>query len=82
MKQVTISLSEPEVAVLEEMATEAGISLEEAVRRAVRYVLKEVMPFHPQYLQFRSRLFWEHYRYLQEVLGHGRSNCQDQRSIG
>jgi hypothetical protein len=54
------------------MANQAGISLEEAVVRAVRYVLKDAMPFHPNYLQFRSSLFWEHYRYLQEVLGGGR----------
>jgi hypothetical protein len=72
MREVTIRLSEPEAAVLQEMADEAGISLEEAVVRAVRYVLKEAMPFHPNYLQFRSKLFWEHYRYLQEVLGGGR----------
>jgi len=80
MKEITVVLSEPEAAALQELAAEAGISLEDAVVRAVRYVLKEAMPFHPQYLQFRSRLFWEHYHYLQEVLGHGRSNCQDQRS--
>jgi hypothetical protein len=72
MREVTIRLSEPEAAALEEMADQAGISLEEAVVRAVRYVLKEGMPFHPNYLQFRSKLFWEHYRYLQEVLGGGR----------
>jgi hypothetical protein len=71
MREITIRLSEPEAAVLEEMAGEAGISLEEAVVRAVRYVLKEAMPFHPNYLQFRSKLFWEHYRYLQEVLSGG-----------
>jgi hypothetical protein len=71
MRELTIRLSEPEVAALEEMADQAGISLEEAVVRAVRYVLKETMPFHPNYLQFRSQLFWEHYRYLQEVLSGG-----------
>jgi len=71
MREVTIRLSEPEATALEEMADQAGISLEEAVVRAVRYVLKEAMPFHPNYLQFRSRLFWEHYRYLQEVLSGG-----------
>ena len=69
MREVTIRLSEPEAQALEEMAMEAGITLEEAVVRSIRYVLKEAMPFHPNYLQFRSRLFWEHYRYLQEVLG-------------
>ena len=74
MKRITVVLSEPEAAVLEELAAEAGISLEEAVRRAVRYVLKEVMPLHPQYLQFRSRLFWEHYNYLQEVVKRERFN--------
>jgi len=82
MKRITVVLSEPEAAALEELAAEAGISVEDALVRAVRYVLKEVMPLHPQYLQFRSRLFWGHYNYLQEVLGHGRSNRQDQRGIG
>jgi hypothetical protein len=72
MREVTIRLSEPEAAVLEEMAGEAGITLEEAVVRAVRYVLKEAMPFHQNYIQFRSQLFWEHYRYLQDILGGGR----------
>jgi hypothetical protein len=72
MREVTIRLSEPEAAVLQEMADEVGISLEEAVVRAVRYVLKEAMPFHPNYLQFRSKLFWEHYQHLREVLGGGR----------
>jgi hypothetical protein len=71
MREVTIQLSEPEAQVLEEMAREAGIPLEEAVVRSVRYILKEVMPFHPNYLQFRSKLFWEHYRYLQDVLSSG-----------
>ena len=71
MREITIRLSEPEAAVLEEMAGEAGISLEEAVVRAIRYALKEAMPFHPNYLQFRSRLFWEHYRYLQDLLSGG-----------
>jgi len=71
MREVTIHLSEPEAQALEEMAGEAGISLEEAVVRAVRYVLKEAMPFHPNYLQFRSSLFWEHYRYLQDLLSGG-----------
>jgi hypothetical protein len=51
------------------MAMEAGITLEEAVIRSIRYVLKEAMPFHPNYLQFRSKLFWEHYQHLREVLG-------------
>jgi putative ubiquitin-RnfH superfamily antitoxin RatB of RatAB toxin-antitoxin module len=72
MREVTIRLSEPEAQALEEMAMEAGITLEEAVVRSIRYVLKEAMPFHPNYLQFRSKMFWEHYRYLQEVIGGGR----------
>jgi putative ubiquitin-RnfH superfamily antitoxin RatB of RatAB toxin-antitoxin module len=72
MREITIRLSEPEAQVLEEMAMEVGITLEEAVIRSIRYVLKEAMPFHPNYLQFRSKLFWEHYRYLREVLGGGR----------
>jgi hypothetical protein len=71
MREITVRLSEPEAAVLEEMAGEAGISLEEAAVRAIRYALKEAMPFHPNYFQFRSKLFWEHYRYLQEVLSGG-----------
>jgi len=72
MREVTIRLSEPEAQALEEMAMEVGITLEEAVVRSIRYVLKETMPFHPNYLRFRSQLFWEHYRYLQKVLGGGR----------
>jgi putative ubiquitin-RnfH superfamily antitoxin RatB of RatAB toxin-antitoxin module len=72
MREITIRLSEPEAQALEEMAVEAGITIEEAAIRAVRYVLKEAMPFHPNYLQFRSKLFWEHYQHLREVLGGGR----------
>jgi putative ubiquitin-RnfH superfamily antitoxin RatB of RatAB toxin-antitoxin module len=71
MREVTIRLSEPEAQALEEMAMEVGITLEEAVVRSIRYVLKEAMPFHQNYLQFRSKMFWEHYRYLQEVLSGG-----------
>jgi hypothetical protein len=71
MREVTIRLSEPEAQMLEEMARESGISLEEAAVRSIRYVLKEAMPFRENYLQFRSRLFWEHYNYLREVLSGG-----------
>jgi hypothetical protein len=71
MREITVRLSEPEAQALEEMASEAGISLEEAIVRSVRYVLKEAMPFHPNYLQFRSKLFWEHFHYLRRIFSGG-----------
>jgi hypothetical protein len=69
MQEIRVRLTEPEAQCLKELAQQAGISVEEAASRAVRYVLKEVMPVNPQfYEQLRSRMFWEHYRYLNSVL--------------
>ena len=54
---------------LKEMAHQAGISVEEAAQRAIRYVIKEVVSINPQFYQrLRSQMFWEHYRHLNEVL--------------
>ena len=69
MQEIRVVLTEPEAESLRELAEQAGISIEEAASRAVRYVLKEVMPVNPQfYEQLRSRMFWEHYRHLNAVL--------------
>jgi hypothetical protein len=69
MQEIRVRLTEPEAQCLKELARQAGISVEEAASRAVRYVLKEVMPVNPQfYEQLRSQMFWEHYRHLNEVL--------------
>ena len=69
MQELKITLTEPEAACLRVLAEGAGISVEEAARRAVRYVLKEVASIDPQfYERLRSQMFWEHYRYLNEVL--------------
>jgi hypothetical protein len=69
MQEIRVRLTEPEAQCLNELALQAGISVEEAASRAVRYVLKEVMPVNPQfYEQLRSQMFWEHYRHLNAVL--------------
>jgi len=69
MVEIKIKLTEPEAACLQEMAQHAGISVEEAACRAVRYVLREVAPVNHQYYQnFRSQMFWEHYRHLNQIL--------------
>ena len=69
MQEIRVQLTEPKMQCLKELAQQAGISVEEAASRAIRYVLKEVMPANPQfYEQLRSRMFWEHYRHLNEVL--------------
>jgi hypothetical protein len=69
MQEIRVVLTEPEAESLRELAEQAGISIEEAASRAVRYVLKEVMPVNPQfYEQLRSRMFWEHYRHLNALL--------------
>jgi len=69
MVEIRITLTEPEAACLQEMARHAGISVEEAACRAVRYVLQEVAPVNPQYFQnFRSQMFWERYRHVQSIL--------------
>jgi hypothetical protein len=43
MREISIVLTEPEAAALEELARRAGISVEEAAAKAVRFVLKEAM---------------------------------------
>jgi len=69
MVEIKVVLTEPEAACLRELADAAGISVEEAAARCVRYALKEVAPVNPQfYLQFRSQMFWEHYRHLNQIL--------------
>jgi len=69
MQELKVTLTEPEALCLRELAEFAGISVEEAARRAIRYVLKEVAFISPQfYERLRSQMFWEHYRYLNEVL--------------
>ena len=42
MRKISIVLTEPEAAALEELARRAGISVEEAAAKAVRFVLREV----------------------------------------
>jgi hypothetical protein len=42
MRKVSVVLTEPEAAALEELARRAGISVEEAAAKAVRFVLREV----------------------------------------
>jgi hypothetical protein len=42
MREISVVLTEPEAAALEELARRAGISVEEAAAKAVRFVLKEV----------------------------------------
>jgi hypothetical protein len=42
MREISIVLTEPEAAALEELARRAGISVEEAAAKAVRFVLREV----------------------------------------
>jgi hypothetical protein len=42
MRKISIVLTEPEAAALEELARRAGISVEEAAAKAVRFVVKEV----------------------------------------
>jgi hypothetical protein len=69
MKEIRVQLTEPEMECLEEMAHQAGISVEEAAQRAIRYVIKEVASINPQFYQrLCSQMFWEHYRHLNEVL--------------
>jgi hypothetical protein len=69
MKEIKVVLTEPEAESLRALAEQAGISIEEAASRAIRHVLKEVMPRNPQfYEQLRSRMFWEHYRHLNDIL--------------
>jgi len=42
MREIPVVLTEPEAAALEELARRAGISVEEAAAKAVRFVLREV----------------------------------------
>jgi hypothetical protein len=69
MQEIRVQLTEPEMECLKEMAHQAGISVEEAAQRAIRYVIKEVVSINPQFYQrLRSQMFWEHYRHLNAVL--------------
>jgi hypothetical protein len=69
MQEIRVQLTEPEMECLKEMAQQAGISVEEAAQRAIRYAIKEVVSINPQFSQrLRSQMFWEHYRHLNEVL--------------
>ena len=43
MREISIVLTEPEAAALEELARRAGISVQEAAAKAIRFVLKEAM---------------------------------------
>jgi hypothetical protein len=43
MREISIVLTEPEAAALEELARRAGISVEEAAAKAVRFVVREAM---------------------------------------
>jgi hypothetical protein len=51
MQEIKVVLTEPEAESLRALAEQAGISVEEAASRAVRYVLKEVMPVNPQFYE-------------------------------
>jgi hypothetical protein len=42
MRKISVVLTEPEAAALEELARQADISVEEAVAKAIRFVLREV----------------------------------------
>jgi Xaa-Pro aminopeptidase len=69
MQEIRVVLTEPEMECLKEMAQQAGISVEEAAQRAIRYVIKEVVSINPQFYQrLRSQMFWEHYRHLNAML--------------
>jgi hypothetical protein len=69
MQEIRVQLTEPEMECLKEMAHQAGISVEEAARRAIRYAIKEVVPINSQFYQrLRSQMFWEHDGYLNSVL--------------
>jgi len=43
MREISVVLTEPEAAALEELARRTGISVEEAAAKAVRFVLREVI---------------------------------------
>jgi hypothetical protein len=43
MREISVVLTEPEAAALEELARRANISVEEAAAKAIRFVLKEAM---------------------------------------
>jgi len=69
MQEIRVVLTEPEAQCLKEMAQQAGISVEEAAQRAIRYAIKEVVSINPQFYQrLRSQMFWEHLRHLNSVL--------------
>jgi len=43
MREISVVLTEPEAAALEELARRAGISVEEAAAKAVRFIVREAM---------------------------------------
>jgi len=51
MQEIKVVLTEPEAQCLRELAERAGISVEEAASKAVRYVLKEVASINPQFYE-------------------------------
>lgn len=66
MRRFEVQFDEATAAALEEHARQAGISPEDAIRKCVAYVLRELLPSHA-YLQLRSQMFWEHYSYLKNI---------------
>ena len=71
MQEIKVVLTEPEAQCLREFAQQAGISVEEAAKRAIRYVLREVASISPQSYQRLRSLFWEHFQHLNETLRKG-----------
>jgi hypothetical protein len=72
MQEVKVALTEPEAQCLRELAQQAGIGIEEAAKRAIRYALREVASISPQsYQRLRSQMFWEHFQHLNETLRKG-----------
>jgi len=60
MQEIKVVLTEPEAQCLRELAQQAGIGIEEAAKRAIRYVLREVAS-----INLRS------YQHLNETLRKG-----------
>lgn len=70
MKEFIVKLDEATAQLLEEHAREAGISVEDAIRKCVAYVMRELLPTQ-EYKWLRSQMFWEHYQHLKGILGNG-----------
>lgn len=71
MEKIVVEFNDLEVSALTEYAKQAGIPIEEAIRRCVRYVLMELSP--EIRAQVRADMFWEHYRHLNRILNGGKS---------